>query len=93
MSDLDLKARLRAIDEAAMYEAPAMTHATVHEAADRIAALEDALRGAYDALCEYACHVGEKAPCLRSPDQCAAGCGKPAGDALLKLEAVLKGDA
>lgn len=38
--------RLRQIDEAAMYEAPATTHATVTEAADAIDALVEALERA-----------------------------------------------
>lgn len=42
--------RLRSIDEAAMYEAPATTHRTAMEAADTIDALVAALEAARDRI-------------------------------------------
>ena len=49
-----------------------------------------ALRAAENALRRHACHGGPKAPCLRTPAQCASECGREAGDALLLVEAALK---
>ncbi len=49
----------------------------------------EALVAAAEALRDYACHGGEGVPCLRTTNQCLDNCGKPAGDALLLVEAAL----
>jgi hypothetical protein len=66
-------------------------HATERHtaAAATIRAAMAALLLADEALRNHACHGGEKVPCIRTKDQCAADCGKEAGDALLAVEAAL----
>lgn len=51
--------------------------------------LEGALRVGIEALSGHACHIGPSCPCIRSADQCAAECGREAGDALLALRQAL----
>lgn len=55
----------------------------------RIAGLVEALGTAREALCNHACHSGSSVPCRRSPDQCAADCGREAGDAIVAVDAIL----
>ena len=50
---------------------------------------EKALREAAAALSEHACHLGPGIPCARSADQCAAECGRSAGDAMLVVSQAL----
>lgn len=50
--------------------------------------LRGVLRQAQDALSEYACHVGDRNPCIRTPDQCRDACGKSAGNAALAIDAI-----
>lgn len=47
-----------------------------------------ALEAADEALREYACFT-PVAPCVRPPDQCANGCGKAAGEALITVREAL----
>ena len=56
----------------------------------RVAELEGVLLIADNALCNYACHAGPQAPCLRAIHQCSDSCGKVAGDAVATLRAALK---
>jgi hypothetical protein len=53
--------------------------------------LTEVLYRAQEALGEYACHVGDKHPCIRTADQCRNECGKIAGDAALLIDAALSG--
>ena len=55
----------------------------------QIAALLNALTQADQALCNHACHGGPEMPCLRTRDQCKAGCGRMAGDAVVAVRAAL----
>jgi hypothetical protein len=55
--------------------------------ADRVRELEGALDAADDALRSYAC-CGLGSACIRSPDQCRADCGQPAGLALDAIASV-----
>lgn len=64
-----------------------LTDALCAEAQCRV--LEGALRVGIEALSGHACHIGPSCPCIRSADQCAAECGREAGDALLALRQAL----
>jgi len=55
--------------------------AHIEALAERVRELEGALDAADDALRSYAC-CGLGNACIRSPDQCRADCGQPAGLAL-----------
>ncbi len=55
--------------------------AHIEAQAERVRELEGALDVADDALRSYAC-CGLGNACIRSPDQCRADCGQPAGLAL-----------
>lgn len=58
-------------------------------AAATITELVSALGEARDALGDYACHAGPDVPCLRTADQCAANCGKIAGNAFVRIDTAL----
>lgn len=51
--------------------------------------LAEALFVAREAFCDYACHGGSDAPCIRPKWQCEAECGKSAGDAIVYIDSVL----
>ncbi len=70
----------------------ASSPSTVLALLDRIEELTTTLYRAREALGEYACHIGDKYPCMRLPDQCRAECGKAAGDAALLIDKALSGE-
>lgn len=65
------------------------TRASTQALAERVEKAESTLRIAREALCEYACHLGENVPCLRTKQQCLSECGKAAGDAIIAIDAAL----
>ncbi len=66
----------------------ATTAALHREALATIRAETEALAVAREALTNHACHAGPKVPCRRSPEQCRWECGKDAGDALARIDAI-----
>lgn len=57
--------------------------------AERVDALEHALKITREALCEHACHAGIEVPCIRTRDQCQSECGKSAGDVIVAVDKIL----